>query len=309
VIYREMPPIRDRDFAARFYARWGKENAVISARTRYAEYPPYTQLLSIKMLTGGREEYFLDGRTVCVDDDTFLILNRGRRYGSCIDTLRPCRSFSVFFRPGLAEEAQAALTRSTESLVDLPFETAVGQVEFDEHLRDHDATVYPVLRYLRSVVDSGHDDELWLEEQLGFLLAQMLRLERGQRKIHELLPRSRPGTRQELMRRLGLAVNFIHAHYQEPIELRDIARAAHLSPFHFMRILKSLYGTTPSACLRQKRVNAAVRLLRDSSCSVAEIAEQVGFGCRATLLRHLRAHRGMSARELRALTERPEAIA
>jgi AraC family transcriptional regulator len=305
VIYREMPPIRDRDFAARFYARWGKESAVISARTRYAEYPPYTQLLSIKMLTGGREEYFLDGRTVCVDDDTFLILNSGRRYGSCIDTLRPSRSFSVFFRPGLAQEVHTSLTRSSESLVDAPCETEGGEVEFDEHLRERDATVYPVLRYLQSVVDSGHDDELWLEEQLGFLLAQMLRLERRRRKTHELIPTSRPATRRELIRRLGLAVNFIHAHYQEPIELRNIARAAHLSPFHFLRIFKSLYGTTPSAYLRQKRVNAALRLLRDSSRSVADIAEQVGFGCRATLLRHLHHARGMTARELRA-TERSE---
>jgi hypothetical protein len=96
MIYREMPPLWDASFRERFYSRWGRESAAISASARHAEYPDYTQLLSVKVATGGSEDYFVDGRRLRVDDHTFLVLNDGRRYASLINALQPVHSFSVF---------------------------------------------------------------------------------------------------------------------------------------------------------------------------------------------------------------------
>jgi len=293
VIYREMPPLWDRAFRERFYTRWGRESAVISATTRRVEYPDYTQLLSIKMMTGGREDYFVDGRRVCVDDDTYLILNAGRRYASRIDAMRPAHSFSVFFPAGLAEEVQDSLARSTEALLEYPAGNARHPTEFDERLREHDTTVTPVLRHIQQAVDVGVGDEGWIEEQLHFLLGRMLRLENRQRRAHELIPSTKPATRRELYRRIGLGVTFIHTHFSEPIGLQDVARASHLSPFHFLRTFKALYGVTPSAYLSRKRTGAALRLIREAKWTLTEIAELVGFGSRTTLFRHLRASRNM----------------
>jgi hypothetical protein len=81
-----------------------------------AEYADFEQLLSIKAVSGGVEEYFVDGCRIAVDDDTYLILNAGRRYGSRIHALRPVHSFSIFFRPGLAEQVFSDLRQSTETL-------------------------------------------------------------------------------------------------------------------------------------------------------------------------------------------------
>ena len=84
VILTYMPPIWDSAFRPRFYERWGQESAVISARTRHAEYPEFQQLLSVKCAWGGAEEYFVDGQRIAVDDDAFLILNAGRTYASSL---------------------------------------------------------------------------------------------------------------------------------------------------------------------------------------------------------------------------------
>src|SRR5579872_361244 len=99
-----MPQIWDETFRPRFYARWGQENCIISARTRRAEYPPYRQCLSIKAAWGGAEDYFVDGRRIAVDDDTFMILNDGRTYASRLRQPTPVHSFSIFFRPGMAQD-------------------------------------------------------------------------------------------------------------------------------------------------------------------------------------------------------------
>jgi AraC family transcriptional regulator len=291
-IYREMPPLWDRAFRERFYARWGRENAVISALSRRAEYPDYTQLLSVKMMSGGNEDYFVDGRRIRVDDDTYLILNAGRRYASRIDALQAAHSFSVFFRPALAADVRATLLRSPERLLADPAAEA-GAPEFDERLREHDGCVSPVLRHIQRAVDAGEADELWLEEQLHFLIGRMLRLERRLQCAHELLPRAKPATRRELIRRIGLGVTFIHTHFREPLGLRDMARAAHLSPFHFLRSFKALHGVTPAAYLRRKRTRAAARLIGEGRFPLAQISELVGFGSRTTLFRQLRASRNI----------------
>ena len=167
VIYREMPPLWDRAFRARFYTHWGRESAVISATTRRVEYPDYTQLLSIKMMSGGSEDYFVDGRRICVDDDTYLILNAGRRYASRIDAMHPAHSFSVFFRPGLAEEVRDSVLRSTESLLADPAGGHRDSIEFDERLREHDRTVTPVLRHIRQAVDAAHGQQHARHERLA----------------------------------------------------------------------------------------------------------------------------------------------
>jgi AraC-like DNA-binding protein len=289
MIYREMPPLGDRSFRESFYGRWGRENAAISATARRAQYPDYTQLLSVKMATGGSEDYFVDGRRIRVDDDTFLILNEGRRYGSLIKALQPVHSFSVFFRPGLTQEVHDALCRPTEALLADPAVDRSRPPEFDEGLREHDTTVTPVLRHIQRVIDAGEGDGGWLEEQLHFLIDRMLRLEGRQRLTHELIASAKPAIRRELHRRIDLGVTFIQSHYCEPIGLRDIARAAHLSPFHFLRTFKAIHGITPSVYLNRKRTAVALRLLRESGRTLTEVAETVGFGNRTTLFRHLRA--------------------
>jgi AraC-like DNA-binding protein len=294
-----MPAIWDAAFRRRFYERWGRESAVISAQCRRVEYPEYTQLLSIKTVTGGAEDYFVDGRRIAVEDDTYLVLNAGRTYGSRIESLRPVHSFSIFFEPGMAEDVRRTLEEPTESLLETPIEGADAQrMEFNEHLREHDGLVTPVLRHIKTIVQSGHASESWLDEQLRFLLGRMVRAEHRLRRRLELIP-GRPSVRRELQWRLGLALTFIHSHFREPIGLLEMARAARLSPCHLLRTFKAYHGLTPSAYLNRKRVNTALRLITTTQSTVTEIAEQVGFGNRSTLFRQIVSQHGMSAAELR----------
>jgi AraC-like DNA-binding protein len=289
MIYRQMPALGDPRFRERFYSRWGRESAVISASARRAEYPDFTQLLSVKMASGGGEDYFVDGRRLRVDDDTYLVLNDGRRYRSLINAAQPVRSFSVFFRSGLAQEVRDALCRPPAAqLADLSADRTKPP-EFDERLREHDTTVTPVLRHIQRVIDAGGGGDDWLEEQLQFLIGRMLRVEGGRQRTDELIPSAKPATRRELLRRIGLGTAFIHTHYSEAIGLAEIARAALLSPFYFLRTFRAVHGITPLTYLNRKRTAAALRLLAQSKWTLTEVAALVGFGSRTTLFRHLRA--------------------
>jgi AraC-like DNA-binding protein len=98
---------------------------------------------------------------------------------------------------------------------------------------------------------------------------------------------AKPGTREELVRRIRLAADFIASHHEEPISLDEMARAASLSRFHFGRLFSLVHGETPHAFLLRKRTAVALRHLAVGAAR-QEAAARAGFGSRSALFRSLR---------------------
>jgi AraC family transcriptional regulator len=81
--------------------------------------------------------------------------------------------------------------------------------------------------------------------------------------------------------------------------LRRLAHAAGLSPYHFLRTFNQVTGVTPHQyVLRIRLRDAALRLVRESS-SVLDIALDCGFGDVSNFTRAFRAEFGASPREYR----------
>src|SRR5262245_50044835 len=86
-----------------FQSKWGRENWIIWGRERRARFGPCAYSLCIRAAWGGEERCHFDGRTVAVDDDSFLILNNGRVCTTQIDAARPVESLAIYFSPKLVE--------------------------------------------------------------------------------------------------------------------------------------------------------------------------------------------------------------
>lgn len=69
---------------------------------------------------------------------------------------------------------------------------------------------------------------------------------------------------------------FIDNHYDEPIRLMEIADEAYFSKFHFIRLFKRIYHTTPHQYLIQVRIEKA-KLKLQQGCPVSEVCTTVGF--------------------------------
>jgi AraC-like DNA-binding protein len=66
------------------------------------------------------------------------------------------------------------------------------------------------------------------------------------------------------------------------LPLREIARAAALSPYHFIRLFKAAFGETPHQVRIAARLDRARDLLSLGEQSVTEIAIEVGFSSLGT---------------------------
>lgn len=284
MILRQLPDLpprpetpRNAAFRREFYSRWGKENCIVSGKSRHAEYVRYRQTLSIKAVVNGSEHYYIDRRRLCVTDETYLILNEGREYASVLEAPQEATSFSIFFRPGMANEIAAASRMDTAKALDTGPHPERRPVEFAEHLRRHDRTVFPVLNYIRHHVQLGLDDAEWYDEQFEYLLARMLRSEHAVSRLPDRVDCISSAKRRELVRRLCWSTDYMHSNLHKALSLTDIARAAHLSNYHYLRLFRQVYQMTPMTYLRLQRTERALALLTSTSLSVQEIADQVGF--------------------------------
>jgi AraC-like DNA-binding protein len=80
-----------------------------------------------------------------------------------------------------------------------------------------------------------------------------------------------------LERHLLRARDLVDSRYGEPLDLRRLAREAHVSPRHFSRSFRQVFGETPYQYLLSRRLERARHLLRTTEMSVAEICLEVGF--------------------------------
>src|SRR5438067_9372472 len=77
--------------------------------------------------------------------------------------------------------------------------------------------------------------------------------------------------------RLCRARQFIDDSYYQPLDLAEISKQACLSRYHFLRLFRDTFQTTPHQYLIQRRIEKAKELLRSQPVSVTDVCFEVGF--------------------------------
>ena len=301
MLIRTLPDLASTDVELRqsFNSRSERENCLVLGRAKRARFGPCAQGLSIRSVRGGEERCQFSGRTVAVDEDSFLILNNGRVCATYIESAQAVESFAIYFGSPLVERAYGAMTVCVEKALERGEAIGERSVEFMETLQPHDRLVSPVLRFIRLHVQRGVDDDAWYDEQLHFLFERMLAHRDAVLERIDSLKLIRSTTRREVYRRISLATDYLHSNYREQIDLDSLGKVAYLSKYHFLRLFTLVHGITPHQYLLRKRTRAALRLLQTTALDITEVAICVGFMQRHALLRQMRRWTGLSPREIR----------
>lgn len=165
-----------------------------------------------------------------------------------------------------------------------------GRLGRPDALAVEDPVLASVIGALRSAALAGAD-ELYAESAAAFLAVHLL-------TRHAEAPPPREVGRDEL--RTRRAVQFIRDNHHLPLSLADMAAAAELSAFHFLRVFKTATGQTPYRFLTRVRVERACRHLERGELSVTEIAQACGFATPSRFASAFRAQIGQSPSAYRA---------
>jgi AraC family transcriptional regulator len=85
------------------------------------------------------------------------------------------------------------------------------------------------------------------------------------------------GTVESYHERLNRVLVQLESRLDEPVSLEDLARAAHLSPYHFHRVFTGMVGEPVAAYQRRLRLQRAVGQLSLSARPVTDIALEAGY--------------------------------
>jgi AraC-like DNA-binding protein len=93
---------------------------------------------------------------------------------------------------------------------------------------------------------------------------------------------------EESNRHLLRARDAMDRAYAEPLDVRSVAAVAHVSPAHFIRSFRAVFGETPHRYLQRRRVERSMFLLRETDRSVTDVCFDVGFTSLGTFSRLFR---------------------
>ena len=104
--------------------------------------------------------------------------------------------------------------------------------------------------------------------------------------------------------RIRIALEYLNAHYREPLTIARIASETLLSKYYLCHLFHANTGMTVMQYLLEQRLRSARRMLTQTDCTIAEIAQECGFGSSSHFCTVFGEREGVSPRNYRAAARR-----
>ncbi|MCI3920804.1 AraC family transcriptional regulator [Paenibacillus sp. TRM 82003] len=103
----------------------------------------------------------------------------------------------------------------------------------------------------------------------------------------------------EWLNRMKAALDWMETKMEEPLEIAELARTAHSSPYHFQRMFYMLTGMTVAEYMRKRRLTLAAQELALSGPKVIDVALKYGYDSPEAFAKAFRRLHGVSPSEAR----------
>lgn len=113
-------------------------------------------------------------------------------------------------------------------------------------------------------------------------------------------PVETPEDRERHFRDLAPVVRHLEEHYADVVPMAEMARLAGLSPTHFNRRFRQIFGMAPTRFLHALRIEKARQLLVETDRGIGEIAVGAGYHDQSHFTRHFRKLTGVAPGKYRA---------
>ncbi len=279
------------------------DNGVMFINSRKLEETDiHTSRLSIRCISGGDQYYKVGSNEHRVTPENYLVINHGQHYKTSYEGPGNKEMMLIAFKPGFAEEILYSVMTDEDKLLDDPFRTVDQPIYFFEKTYESDPYISNTFKWFRHLMneDIGWKKTVDLDSVYSGMLIRLLQNHRGLYAEINKINSVKVSTRKELYTRLHLGKEFLDNNLHRKISVEEVSRIASLSPHHFKRTFKKLFGHAPHHYHVKKRLEYSRQLIEVGGLHVSEICHLVGFEDSSSFIRLFRNNYGCTPGNLRA---------
>ena len=250
--------------------------------------------LSIRCMTGGDQYYKVGSNEHRVTPENYLVINHGQQYKTSYEGSGNNEMMLIAFKPGYAEEILRSVITKDDKLLDDPFKPVNQPISFFEKTYDSDPYIRNTFASLRRLMneDIGWKKSVDLDSVYSGVLIRLLQIHRGLYADINKINSVKLSTRKELYKRIIIGKEFLDNNLHRKISVEEVSRIASMSPHHFKRSFKKLFGRAPHDYHVKKRLEYSRQLIEAGGINVGEICHRVGFEDASSFIRLFRNNYG-----------------
>jgi AraC-like DNA-binding protein len=228
------------------------------------------------MAVEGNASYQLGHRRFKLSEGEFLLTNCYQNGMGIVDSKSEVIQFCVHIDPSLITQICHSDQSIRRNELDLPQDTGTLFHLFENtySVNSH-IEVAKMLRPIQRLIKSDSAifiSEEWMYDFGEAIASQEMKIRSGIDGLNNL----KPAMRNELMRRLLLAQDYIHGNIKRDIKNKDIAQACLMNEAMFYKCFKTVFKKTPKQYVLDRRLELASTLLHEP-LAINDIANITGF--------------------------------
>lgn len=256
----------------------GFRNKIYYSNLAQYQYNEYISNFSIKYCVKGEEHYIIDGRDYKIKKGQYIVVNEGSRV--------------IFFTKNRSEGFSIFLDSKIISRV----------IDFNEGLEDDFQkitfynkplpTVDELGLFLKSTLNRSNNLINYKESYFYDIAERVISSQNGFIRKLKSMSQIKFSTREEIIRRLYFAIEYINDSPNKIFDLDVISSISCLSKYHFSRLFKEIYGMTPWNYHFEIKMNYCKSLLINNTISIRELSEKLGYSSISAFSRSFKNYHG-----------------
>lgn len=241
--------------------------------------PVIFRSFSIKYVLEGCERYTVNGNPFHITDGHYLLANSHSEGSVEIDSERVVKGICIDVAPTILSEVVASHLQPGTPISDLDLDRFFTTPDFFENCYPSQRThVGRFLGELGAELGKSPFEKHEFSKEFYFALSEKLLQDHiPVFKQLQAIQTVKPETKKALLRRVMHGKEYIDACFMQPLSMEAVAQESGLSEYHFFRLFKAIFGTTPHQYLIRKRLEYAHHHLRNGLTNVSEAAHLCGF--------------------------------
>lgn len=230
------------------------------------------EFLEMQYIVSGKAVHKIAGHSYEVDKGSLLFVNFGQAHSYVCS--EPLTYVNILIQPEFISSELIDSDNALDMLAISLFEDFAGEdIHIKPHIHFDGSEVIDVEKTLDDMLNEYYAKQIGYRTALKGLLQYLLVLVfRKFRASDENL-----SVINHMQRITPEILRYIEDNCFEKLSVSDLAKRCYYNPSYFSRIFKECYGMTLISYIQKKRIDEAVRLLRETDISVEEICRRVGY--------------------------------